>query len=321
MSFYSQTPVSVYGISSVSTAAPFCQFGICPSFGIDAAYTPTDSLMHLRRIFLMTLVTVLVMNSVLKVTGAGVSLIEQVKVAGRGDRSDGRILRAAKTNNEIDNVEGSPGEDERANSISSFLSKARKKISLFVKTTVWLERYKSVDYVQEKLGMKGLTGAELLSHENYKRLQNYAKNLRENIIWRDVRQGKSTYTVWNDVGLNKKTAFDPKTTLWKEVPDDAIRAQLEKIRGTRAFKKYEEYAVAFDDYQINLYSSDRPAIFFDKNATPLEKMARIQIWVTTKRPKAYVKEFLNLEHANQQKLSSDRFYQFYLKELEKMNKV
>ncbi|KAF4036156.1 hypothetical protein GN244_ATG11797 [Phytophthora infestans] len=249
----------------------------------------------------MTLVTVLVMNSVLKVTGAGVSLIEQVKVAGRGDRNDGRILRAAKTNNEIDNVEGSPGEDERANSISSFLSKARKKISLFVKTTVWLERYKSVDYVQEKLGMKGLTGAELLSHENYKRLQNYAKNLRENIIWRDVRQDKSTYTVWNDTmqfELNSRRSGEQEH-----------------------LKKYEEYAVAFDDYQINLYSSDRPAIFFDKNATPLEKMARIQIWVTTKRPKAYVKEFLNLEHANQQKLSSDRFYQFYLKELEKMNKV
>lgn len=277
--------------------------------------------MHLSPILLVTLITILAWNSVLVAATEKTiaSLVDHVTGTGYDGVNQGRFRRTASANNNVAGAADSLALDERANPITSFLKEIPNKIPLSWKTTWWLDRYKSVDYVEEKLGMKGLTNAEKLVHKNYNRLERYSKKLKENIIWRAVRRDVSTYRVWDDLGLNQKTTLHPTTTTWSKVPDEEILAQLAKIQKTEAFKEYKQYAVAYDAYKVSLFGSGyyRPTVFFDKNATPLEKMARIQIWVETKRPTMYVKEFLGLQHAKADKLRNDRFYQFYSRELTK----
>ncbi|KAG3018746.1 hypothetical protein PC119_g10542 [Phytophthora cactorum] len=61
-----------------------------------------------------------------------------------------------------------------------------------------------------------------------------------------------------------------------------------------AFQLYKRYAIAFDDHIVNRFGSlyYRPTEFIDKNATPLEKMARAQVWAEQGMPDLYVREFL-----------------------------
>ncbi|KAF1773070.1 hypothetical protein GQ600_8680 [Phytophthora cactorum] len=93
-----------------------------------------------------------------------------------------------------------------------------------------------------------------------------------------------------------------------------ILAELKKIQNTQEFQRYKRYAAAFDDHMINMFGSgyNRPTEFFDKNSTPLEKMARAQVWAETSRDKQYVKEFLGLLRANQKELKDNQYYQYYL---------
>ncbi|KAG6950531.1 hypothetical protein JG688_00014110, partial [Phytophthora aleatoria] len=157
------------------------------------------------------------------------------------------------------------------------------------KTTWWLERSKPVEYVKEKLGVKGLTG-------NYK-LEKYT-------IWKLVRTAYTTYPWWDDVGLNKMTTVKGGMS-----PDDII-AQLKKVQKTEEFQRYKRYAIAFDDHVVNLFGSGyyRPTQFIDESATPLEKMASAQIWAEEGRPDRYVREFLGLLTADGNQLKCDQNY-------------
>ncbi|KAG2784522.1 hypothetical protein PC129_g19309 [Phytophthora cactorum] len=100
----------------------------------------------------------------------------------------------------------------------------------------------------------------------------------------------------------------------KGMTNKEILAELKKIQNTQEFQRYKRYAAAFDDHMINMFGSgyNRPTEFFDKNSTPLEKMARAQVWAETSRDKQYVKEFLGLLRANQKELKDNQYYQYYL---------
>ncbi|ETM44872.1 hypothetical protein L914_09937 [Phytophthora nicotianae] len=121
--------------------------------------------MHLHRVLLMTVVSVLASSSPLVATKeTSVSLLDYTAVRGHDVINRGRALRAAKAS---DDEEHSPDAEERANSISTSIRETAETFALSVKTTVWLEQYNSVDYVQDKLGMHGLTRIELTTHKNY----------------------------------------------------------------------------------------------------------------------------------------------------------
>ncbi|KAG6966080.1 hypothetical protein JG688_00006936, partial [Phytophthora aleatoria] len=78
-----------------------------------------------------------------------------------------------------------------------------------------------------------------------------------------------------------------------------ILAELKKIQNTQEFQRYKRYAAAFDDHMINMFGSgyNRPTEVFDKNATPLEKMARAQ-----------------------KELKDNQYYQYYLQVTDELKK-
>ncbi|KAG3111821.1 hypothetical protein PI124_g8942 [Phytophthora idaei] len=276
--------------------------------------------MHLHRVLLVTLFTLLATSSALVATQeTSISLLEHLTVAGRKGVNKGRSLRLAKTFDEKASatIHDDPTDaDERASPISKLLSKISDKIPLSWKTTMWLERGKPVEYVQEKLGMKGLKGVQLTTHKNFPRLKRYANKLEEYTIWKLVREGFTTTQWWNHVGVNKKVT-------WKEgMTNMEILAELMKIQNTQEFQRYKRYAVAFDDHMINMFGSgyNRPTKFFDKNATPLEKMARAQVWAETERDIQYSKELLGLLKASQTDLNANQYYQYYLQVTDELTK-
>ncbi|KAG2784685.1 hypothetical protein PC129_g22628 [Phytophthora cactorum] len=277
--------------------------------------------MHLHRVLLVTLFTLLATSSALVPTQeTSVSLLEHLTVAGRDGIHKGRSLRLAKTSDEKDSatIHDDPTDaDERANPISELFSKISDKIPLSVKTGVWFERGKPVEYVQEKLGMKDLKGVHLTTHKNFPRLVRYAIKLEEYTIWKLVRRDFTTTQWWNRVGVNKKVT-------WKEgMTNKETLAELKKVQNTDEFKRYKPYAIAFDDHIINFFGSryHRPTRFIDENATPVEKMARAQVWAEKERRPEYVKEFLGLLKADDTMLKNDPYFQFYLKELDRIQKA
>ncbi|ETO73697.1 hypothetical protein F444_10372 [Phytophthora nicotianae P1976] len=130
----------------------------------------------------------------------------------------------------------------------------------------------------------------------------------------DKHCGDSTYKWWNLVGLNKLVPAK------KDLTYEEITAVLKNIQSTEEFRVYKHFAADFDEHMINMFGSsyNRPEVFFDKNATPLEKMARAQIWAETNREDHHVKEFLGLlrprgQELSKNELAKDPFYQHYLK--------
>lgn len=254
--------------------------------------------------WLMTVVILLFRTSAFLTTEATeVSLLDNA----RDNISHERTLRLAETALENGNIPGENEAEERANAISSVVSKISDKVPLSVKSAWWLERSKPVEYVKEKMGMKGLVGAELKAHRNYQHWVSYADKLEENTIWKLVRQGFSTFQWWNRVGLDKMVTVKDEMTITEIL-------QLKKIQSTNEFQSYKRYANDFDDHMISMFGSGyyRPTQFFDKSAPPLEIMARTQIWAENGRADHHVREFLGLVRPKQGQLSRNPYYQYYL---------
>ncbi|ETP42935.1 hypothetical protein F442_10193, partial [Phytophthora nicotianae P10297] len=259
--------------------------------------------MHLDRVLVVTVVVLLTITSALVVPQE--DSVSHALFTGRDGVNQGRSLRLTQADeNDSSTIQDRTDAEERANLISTFFSKIGDHVPLSWKTRLWLERSKPVDYVKEKLGMKGLTGARLMEHENYPRLVWYADTLEGYKIWKLVRRDYTTTYWWDRKGL------DQMVSAKKDMTNDEIFAQLNKIKATPAFKSYKRYAVEFDDHIINMFGSGyyRPTRFIDENATPVEKMARTQIWVEKERPPEYVKEFLGLLRADATELKKNQFY-------------
>ncbi|ETO71896.1 hypothetical protein F444_11840 [Phytophthora nicotianae P1976] len=252
--------------------------------------------MHLHRVLLMTVVSVLASSSPLVATKeTSVSLLDYTAVKGHDAINRGRALWAAKASDEIDNVAGEehlPDVEERANSISTSIRETAETFALSVKTTVWLEQYKSVDYVQDKL---------------------------ENIKWKKGHRDVSTYTVWNELHLNQEVKLKPQSKTWDDISDDDILAELVKIKQKETFEDYREYAIAFSSYKSNLFGSGyyRPTYFRQERYT-VGKDGENSDLGGNKNGFSVRTGILGLMNAKKEKLQKDRFFQFYLKELEKV---
>ncbi|ETP14872.1 hypothetical protein F441_10224 [Phytophthora nicotianae CJ01A1] len=233
--------------------------------------------MHLHRVLLMTVVSVLASSSPLVATKeTSVSLLDYTAVKGHDAINRGRALWAAKhpTRSTMETAE---------------------TFALSVKTTVWLEQYKSVDYVQDKLGM------------------------HENIKWKKVHRDVSTYTVWNELHLNQEVKLKPQSKTWDDISNDDILAELVKIKQKETFEDYREYAIAFDSYKSNLFGSGyyRPTFFRQERYT-VGKDGENSDLGGNKNGFSVRTGILGLMNAKKEKLQKDRFFQFYLKELEKV---
>ncbi|KAG3070591.1 hypothetical protein PI124_g21288 [Phytophthora idaei] len=174
-----------------------------------------------------------------------------------------RSLRFATTSDEKDKVAGEEDPtdaNERTNSKSPLL--------MWLKTKWRFARGKPVEYTKGKLDMKSLT----------------AKKREENTIWTLVRRDFTTYQWWNKVGLNEIVTAKKGMTN-KEI--------LAEVQNTNEFQRYKRYAIAFDDHVISLFGSGyyRPTRFIDKNATPVEMMARAQIWAEKKDCRSMSRNF------------------------------
>ncbi|KAG6947438.1 hypothetical protein JG688_00015560 [Phytophthora aleatoria] len=267
--------------------------------------------MHLHRVLLVTLFTLLATSSALVAT-------QETSISRRPKRrQQGKIAKTSDEKASATIHDDPTDADERANPISKLLSEISDKIPLSWKIRGWLERGKPVEYVQEKMGMKGLEGVELTTHKNFPRLERYANKLEEYTIWDLVRRDITTTQWWNRVEVNQKV------TRKEGMTNKEILAELKKVQNTNEFQRYKRYAIAFDDHIISLFGSGyyRPTRFIDKDATPVEKMARAQVWAEKKRRPEHVKEFLGLLKADEAMLKNDPYFQFYLQELHRIQQA
>ncbi|ETL38455.1 hypothetical protein L916_09966, partial [Phytophthora nicotianae] len=147
----------------------------------------------------------------------------------------------------------------------------------------------------------------------------YATKLKENIKWKKGHRDVSTYTVWNELHLNQEVKLKPQSKTWDDISNDDILAELVKIKQKETFEDYREYAIAFDSYKSNLFGSGyyRPTFFRQERYT-VGKDGENSDLGGNKNGFSVRTEILGLMNAKKEKLQKDRFFQFYLKELEKV---
>nr|QMU24896.1 PaRXLR72 [Phytophthora agathidicida] len=193
-------------------------------------------------------------------------------------RNEGRSLRITNVPEKDDNDDV---KEERANFISSTISKISSKIPIGAKLSWWQQWHKDEEFIKMKLGMQGLKGEALTKHHNYPRLVGYLETAEKNWMRKRARQGLSTYSIWKSKGLDAKI-----TSL----------AQLQASLKSEKFQFYKRYVVAFDDNVDTLSHSGYYQLsrLVDEDATEMEMLARAQVWGETKRPIHHVQEILGL---------------------------
>ncbi|KAL4150208.1 hypothetical protein PRNP1_009612 [Phytophthora ramorum] len=183
----------------------------------------------------------------------------------------------------------------KANAIDTEERGVLSSIKSWGKMQYWLAAGKSDDQVKKALKMEGLTGAALKAHPNYKKLEKfwYKREGREMDAY--VRQGMSTEYVWGNLGLERMSESQRKST------DE--------------FRRYMRYATKYDD-EIWFYRNSiaEPKIHYGGSAA--EMKVKVQIWAKAKRDNGYVKDMLRLNglpKAEREMNPNNKYYLEFLK--------
>ncbi|KAK1943676.1 hypothetical protein P3T76_005072 [Phytophthora citrophthora] len=180
------------------------------------------------------------------------------------------------------------------------------KVKLF-----WWREFKNKpnSYVKTKLGLDNLDDAALKKNKNYPLYLDYVDTREKNELWKLARRKYSTYTFWQDEGL------DRMITLRGDMTFNQIAAEIKKLEGTEPFRIYRRYAKEFDQHRLANFGSRyyRETYFIDDQATTVEKFVRAQFWAEAKIRKGYVKEFLGIHRAKPEVVNSNPYYLYYLK--------
>nr|AEK81075.1 Avh266a1 [Phytophthora sojae]AEK81076.1 Avh266a1 [Phytophthora sojae] len=137
--------------------------------------------------------TILLVTEVLSVsTGAREALTlkespltDLSTTTGYSNAKQNRVLRVAQTPDQDDravdeDAKSEPNEtEERAGGVSSIVSKISDKIPMKLKMAWWRDFKKPASYVKKKMGLEGLSGAELTSHKNYKLFLKYKATIEK----------------------------------------------------------------------------------------------------------------------------------------------
>ncbi|KAG2761177.1 hypothetical protein JG687_00016580 [Phytophthora cactorum] len=149
------------------------------------------------------------------------------------------------------------------------------ELTKWFRTTYWLNSGKTDEYVKKALGLDNLSGATLKSAPNYVYYEHFLDALEGRVLKSWLAEGKSTKSVWADYKL-----------------EDIPTAQLKDNEG---FKTYLRYAIMEDNYIFKLKSNDQ-LVKVDYSGTRAEMNAKVDMWISLKRPNWYVKKMLNLDH-------------------------
>ncbi|KAF4032538.1 hypothetical protein GN244_ATG15558 [Phytophthora infestans] len=143
-----------------------------------------------------------------------------------------------------------------------------------LRTATWIETGRTDDYVKTTLRLDNLFGAALKSAPNYMYYEHFLNALEGRILEVWLSKGVPTKNVWATYKL-----------------DDIPTAQLNDNDG---FKTYLRYAIMEDNKIFKLKSNDQP-VAIDYSGTPAELKAKVDMWVSLKRPNYYVSRMLDLD--------------------------
>ncbi|KAE9313617.1 hypothetical protein PF008_g19687 [Phytophthora fragariae] len=167
------------------------------------------------------------------------------------------------------------------------------------KLKLWAENSVPRSDVKAKLGLENLRGRTLESHPNFTFFQKYIAEQYEYQLDGWLKQGLSTFDIWQKLEL------------------EGVHALL--LRPSGVYRVYQDYVNLMDDYVLKLMRRgfDVPDLI-SKEASEGELLLKTQIWTSAKRPEEYVKFALGLKGLEGDILTAApnyKFYEYYLEGL------
>ncbi|KAG6604679.1 putative secreted RxLR effector protein [Phytophthora cinnamomi] len=161
------------------------------------------------------------------------------------------------------------------------------------KLKIWAANWVSYDAVAARLGLENLAGPALKMHPNYIFYEKYLVKGRDYQFDGWLKQRRSTYNLWQQLGLER---YHPTV-----------------IRRTVQFEAYKEYVNMVDDYVLNLRENGAkvPQNLITTGVSDRELRMKTQIWTSAKRPEEYIKYSLGLKGLEGDALKAAPTYKFF----------
>ncbi|KAG7383406.1 hypothetical protein PHYBOEH_009937 [Phytophthora boehmeriae] len=164
----------------------------------------------------------------------------------------------------------------------------------------WAHNEKSENFVQNALGMQGLTGAALKAHPNYKYLQRFQARAKDVQQWKWVLDETPPSKVWEMLGLHLRPANQVKNT-----------------------PEYQTFVSYFSKYDRKMWSENRLREYMGSSKPKYwtgvyhegysgEMAVKLKVWAEHKRPTWYVKDMLGIKNSRTEN-ANYKYYKEYSK--------
>nr|AEK80985.1 Avh230 [Phytophthora sojae] len=155
----------------------------------------------------------------------------------------------------------------------------------------WLETEKSKSYVKQALSLDGLEGAALKAAPNFVHYDDFVYARQGNILKNWLDEGLTTPQLAKHYKLNDIPAIELK-------------------KDTNKYKKLVRFAKMEDEKIFNLRNSDVDVKMVN-GGSPAEMEAKLEAWVSARRPRYYVRKMLNLDNRSRKTLLGSKYYSYY----------
>ncbi|CAI5723894.1 unnamed protein product [Hyaloperonospora brassicae] len=165
---------------------------------------------------------------------------------------------------------------------------------------MWLAVGKTDDEVKELLGLKGLTGTELVTASGFKIFEGFQHARKEIELKKWLSEHKTAHIVW--------MLLKPK------------KMPLDEFMRSDDYGRYLRYARMEDDAIYQRFWKSEEDVVVDPDELPVELNARVDMWAESKRPWIFVKRRLGIKDSIfiNTILSHPKF-EYYLAWLERIN--